>query len=135
MFGRFQKVVLITVLQVCGSVVCALADTAEKSLPPTFRQFFQQHCVRCHGSAMRKADLQLHELRGVTTEPADLDRWERILDVLEKGLMPPTDESQPAAVEKERLLSWLRSELREAVSRSGSIRCRSANAAADEPGI
>lgn len=120
MFGRLQRAFLMTVIQLCGAIVCAQADTAEESLPPAFRQFFRQHCVRCHGSAISKADIQLHELRGVTTEPADLDRLERILDVLERGQMPPADEPRPAADEKEGLLSWLRSELREAVARNAA---------------
>jgi hypothetical protein len=63
----------------------------EQSIEP----FLAKHCVKCHGEKKQKADLVLHDIDGVVTTGKDIIRWEKVLEMVSLGDMPPEDEAQP----------------------------------------
>ena len=96
--------------------------TAFAEIPPgaegfkaEVKPFFETYCIECHGPEKSKGKITLHTLDGDLAAGADgeLERWERILEVLESGEMPPEDEPQPSEAERAG---------REAVDRSGHAR-------------
>ena len=77
---------------------------SEVAIKPTdlvaFREhiqpFFAEHCVSCRGEKKRKAKFALHDIDGSVTSGKDIVRWEKILEMISLGEMPPEDEPQPA---------------------------------------
>ncbi len=57
--------------------------------------FFRKHCIRCHGPAETKGELRLDSLDADFTKPATFERWQRILERVQAGEMPPQDEPRP----------------------------------------
>jgi len=59
------------------------------------QEFFEKHCIRCHGPKKAKAKLRLNQLKWDENNKDILEIWQDIIDQLEEGEMPPKDESQP----------------------------------------
>jgi len=78
---------------ICGFVQAA---PPEARLPDKHRAFLKQHCLRCHDSETQegKVNLQTLAFRITTLEQAEL--WQKVLNALNAGEMPPEDELQPA---------------------------------------
>ncbi|MCP4886796.1 MAG: DUF1592 domain-containing protein [Planctomycetaceae bacterium] len=77
----------------CGFVQAA---PPEATFPVKHRAFFTQHCLSCHDSETQEGKVNLETLsfRITTLEEAEL--WQKVLNALNAGEMPPEDESQPA---------------------------------------
>jgi hypothetical protein len=88
----------------CIAVVslCPLAHAAppEASLPEKHRAFFKAHCLDCHDSETRegKVDLETLPFRITTLKQAEL--WQKVLNSINAGEMPPEDSEQPGNIEK-----------------------------------
>ena len=84
------------------SLLSALAQAAppEALLPKKHRTFFKTYCLNCHDSETRegKVDLQSLSFRITTIEQAEL--WQKVLNALNAGEMPPEDSEQPGNTEK-----------------------------------
>ncbi|MEO2012832.1 MAG: DUF1592 domain-containing protein [Fuerstiella sp.] len=82
--------------------LCSLAGAAppEARLPAKHLVFFKQHCFDCHDSETQEGKLNLEELsfRITTIEQAGL--WQKVLNALNSGEMPPEDSKQPGNNEK-----------------------------------
>ena len=74
--------------------------------------FFAEHCVSCHGEEKQKADFVLHDIDGIITDGKDTIRWEKIVEMMSLGDMPPEDEPQPTKIDRARVVSWASAELR-----------------------
>ena len=57
------------------------------------RAFFKQHCVDCHGAEKQKGKLRLDTLPSST--PEAIGTWNKILDAIESGDMPPEKRPRP----------------------------------------
>ncbi len=68
-------------------------DTAD--LIDIAEPFFRDHCIRCHGPADTKGELRLDSLDADFTKPAKFERWQKILERVQAGEMPPQDEPRP----------------------------------------
>ncbi|MDB4531789.1 DUF1588 domain-containing protein [Akkermansiaceae bacterium] len=75
------------------------------------KPFLSENCVRCHGEKKQKADFTVHDIDGLITNGKDVERWEKILEMVSLGDMPPEDENQPSEVEKSRAQGWIAGEL------------------------
>jgi hypothetical protein len=72
----------------------------------------QKYCLTCHSTAEQQGDLDLERFRSVDDIRADVVPWQRIIEVLDDGEMPPADAPhQPTAAEKTSLRSWVRAVL------------------------
>jgi hypothetical protein len=104
--------------------LCSLAQAArpEARLPEKHRAFFKAHCLDCHDSETRegKVDLETLSFRITTIEQAEL--WQKVLNALNSGEMPPEDSEQPGNTEKADFLDDLARTMvtaRQALSDSG----------------
>ena len=82
------------------------------------KPFFEAYCIRCHGPDKSKGKITLHTLDADLASGQELERWEDILDVLELGEMPPEDENQPADSERQAVVQWIDSGLRDYVAQA-----------------
>jgi hypothetical protein len=94
-------------------VALAAVMTSADAAVPTARMegghvaFLQANCGKCHAGADTDSGVRLDDLplEIATTEAAD--RWQKVMNVLNSGEMPPEDEPQPDRGEKTELLADL----------------------------
>lgn len=58
-------------------------------------RFVAEHCAICHGEKLHEADLNLVTHASLPVTLANEAVWERVLDMLRRGDMPPEDRPQP----------------------------------------
>jgi mono/diheme cytochrome c family protein len=87
----------------------------------TIQPFLEAHCIACHGPKKSKGKITLHTLNGDFAAGQDVERWERILDMLESHEMPPEDEPQPSEAERRAVAQWIEASLRTFVTRTEAI--------------
>lgn len=92
------------VMKALRTVLCLLLVTGSASAEETGRLkpemlagFIKQHCTKCHGADKPKADLRLDDVRLDINGGASIEIWQRVLDVLRDGDMPPESEPKPDA--------------------------------------
>ena len=100
----------------------AQAAPPDARLPEKHRAFFKAHCLDCHDSDTRegKIDLETLPFQITTLEQAEL--WQKVLNALNAGEMPPEDSEQPGNTEKADFLDDLARTMvtaRQALSDSG----------------
>jgi hypothetical protein len=97
-----MKVAAFLVMAACPRPAGAANDFESKIAP-----FLNENCTECHGLEKQKGKIKLHEIGSDFSDSATLALWERALEQLEIGEMPPEDEEQPSAREREQIISWI----------------------------
>jgi len=69
--------------------------------------FFKANCIQCHGPEKQKGKLRLDNLKWAPEDPNNLELWQEIVDRVDIGEMPPEEEPQPKAADKEAFLKGL----------------------------
>lgn len=90
--------------------------------------FLKKHCYRCHGVDKQEADLRLDSIDMSFADNSSTDVWVEVLDRINLGEMPPTDEPQPLAAELATATEWITGQLEtirhRAVSSGGRVLMR-----------
>lgn len=76
------------------------APTASAPIGPD-RAFLQKHCTECHDSEVSKGDLNLADLKFDPSSPANFRIWQRSLERVRDGEMPPSKKPRPDPVAAE----------------------------------
>lgn len=124
MWGRLVIILL-------GSV--GLIQAVEPTLLPKkdLQPFIEKNCLKCHGPEKQKGQVRLDEISWEIGDNDTAQRWQDMLDVLNAGEMPPSEEEQPADEELIQVLSQLTTHLQEArkrlTARSGATQMRRLN--------
>lgn len=101
-------------------VVLAIPDTASAAagletiqavLPEKHVAFLDKYCLECHDSLTEKGGIDLEELSFDLGTMESAEMWQKVLNTLNSGEMPPEDKPQPAFEEKAGLLDDLSSQL------------------------
>jgi mono/diheme cytochrome c family protein len=71
---------------------------------------FNQYCVTCHNQRLRTAGLALDSV-DVTQPAADPELWERVIEKLRAGFMPPPGRPRPDAATYRAVAGWLETEI------------------------
>ena len=71
------------------------ADAPQATLDAKHRAFFKDNCLSCHNADKQKGKVRLDDIAFSvdTVEKADL--WQKVLNSINSGDMPPEDEKQP----------------------------------------
>ena len=94
-------------------IACVFCFARRRPGPPSRRQarldetqraFFKDYCVECHGPRTQEGKLRLDDISFVIESVEQADRWQKILNQLNSGEMPPEDAKQP---ERERKTEFL----------------------------
>ena len=59
------------------------------------RAFLEEHCKQCHGPEKQKGKFRVDDLPFVIEDLQNAERWQKILNSLNSGEMPPEEEKQP----------------------------------------
>ncbi|MBN2292782.1 MAG: DUF1592 domain-containing protein [Pirellulales bacterium] len=86
-------------------------DTFEQSVRPLLKKF----CYNCHSGEDDESEAELSVDGSWNHESVrrDRKRWERVLEALEQGKMPPKFVRQPSKQERDAAVAWLEATLRE----------------------
>lgn len=128
---RMTSLLASPVRSTAALIVCATGMISADEIPhgtkgfnDSVKPFFEQYCIKCHGPEKSKGKITLHTLDGDLASGAggELERWENILDVLKHEEMPPEDEKQPSAAEREALHQWIDRGLQEYVTKASATK-------------
>jgi hypothetical protein len=96
----------------------------EAVIPESQRALFKSYCVKCHNSEMQEGKVRLDDIPLHIADAPTAERWQKVLEVLNSGEMPPEDEKQPKPDEKAAFLEVLSKQIviaRKALSDSGGL--------------
>ena len=105
--------------------VVAQSPDSFESLQEQFHRsqqpLLKKYCLGCHSTAEHQGELDLEAFRSVTDIRSNVVAWQRVLEMLNEGEMPPKDAPhQPTAAELALLKSWLQSLLNaDAIANAG----------------
>uniref|UniRef100_A0A7C2NZH7 DUF1592 domain-containing protein n=1 Tax=Schlesneria paludicola TaxID=360056 RepID=A0A7C2NZH7_9PLAN len=89
----------------------AVAQADDQPSQPTFAShaapFVKKYCLDCHSGEEPEASISFARFNDERALLKDRKLWERALDLVTQGLMPPMDSAQPSAEEKEALVAYL----------------------------
>lgn len=77
-----------------------LAEAPVARLPEEQRTFLKTHCFDCHDSETQEGKVNLEELSFSITTLEQAELWQKVLNALNAGEMPPEDSEQPGNMEK-----------------------------------
>ncbi len=85
--------------------IASLSASAEGIKPGTVmherhRALLKENCEGCHGSEKQKGKFRVDDLSMAVSDVQTAERWQKILDALNSGEMPPEKEKQPGKREK-----------------------------------
>ena len=75
-----------------------------------------KYCLACHGPKKEKGGIRVDTLNPNIISGDDGEHWEEILELMNTAEMPPEDEPQPTAAEREILTGWLNGEFKKAIA-------------------
>jgi len=70
------------------------AETPTVTMPAEHRALLESHCTKCHNADKQKGRVRLDDLPFTIDGIVTAERWQKILDALNSGEMPPEDEEQ-----------------------------------------
>lgn len=101
-----------------AAFVTGPASFAQSAPDPAYsahiRPFLETYCISCHGPEKQKADRRYDTLGTNLTANDILQLWQDILDMLNRGEMPPTEAKQPDGVQTKVVIDWITANLKTA---------------------
>jgi hypothetical protein len=91
-------------------VVVAVGCLRLAAAPADVLAFVQKNCSACHNASAKAGDLDLTALRDAKTFENDRETWERVVEKLKLGQMPPAGVPHPQAEATQAITHWLESE-------------------------
>ncbi|HTN77285.1 MAG TPA: DUF1592 domain-containing protein, partial [Pirellulaceae bacterium] len=85
----------------------AAENTVRASLPEQHRAVLRKHCEKCHGEAKQEGKFRIDDLPLAIANIESAERWQKVLNALNSGEMPPDDEKQLPSQDKTELLADL----------------------------
>jgi len=92
---------------IIASVTGAQAEEDTSSFPEKHAPFIKKYCFECHDAFSEEGKVNLEDLPYQITDIKSAELWQKVLDAMNSGEMPPEDERQPKNQEKADFLSDL----------------------------
>jgi len=83
------------------------AAPPQAALDESHRTFLRKHCTTCHNAEKQKGKVRLDDIPFVLDDIPTADLWQKVLNSVNSGEMPPEDEPQPADEAKTAFLDAL----------------------------
>lgn len=102
----------------CWALGCLQTLAGESAVPlfsvDQLQPFVAKYCADCHSGDEAEAQLALDRYADLDAILKDRDRWEKVRDYVQMGLMPPEDVPRPNGPEVTAFCDWLTGELEKA---------------------
>ncbi len=89
--------------------------------------FFDAHCTKCHSGDKPKGKWGVDELLSDFTDTKNRARWEKVLEQIESGDMPPESKPRPPAQEAKALTDWISTQIAAVSGKEGRVVLRRLN--------
>lgn len=100
-----------TLLITASVAMPAVARSAPIGKGQATVELLRRFCADCHGESSQKAEFALHDINPDIANGKDLERWEKILEMVSLGDMPPEKAKQPTNEQRQLIVNWLSKEL------------------------
>jgi mono/diheme cytochrome c family protein len=67
----------------------------------------KKYCLECHGADAQEGDVRFDGFKDAAAVAADHKTWERAIQMLRSGAMPPDDGEQPTEAERRKIVAWV----------------------------
>ena len=103
---------LIVAVVVAVSIILGISgvETAAPQKDPAPSAVLDRYCVTCHNEKLRTAGLALDKL-DVMHPSANAEIWERVIEKLRAGSMPPPGRPRPDTATYRAVAAWLENEI------------------------
>jgi hypothetical protein len=88
-------ITLLTVLLLAQSPVFSAETAPHVAMNAKHKALLQEHCVQCHGSEKQNGNFRVDDLSFEITSIETAEKWQKVLNQMNSGEMPPEDEKQP----------------------------------------
>ena len=121
LFPRFVLALAIVLAMLLSVRMPRRAEGSENLLVPTsaaeydsdIKPFLKSFCLDCHHAEHAEAKFRVDNLDGMVTKGQDVERWEKVLEMLSIGDMPPAEaDAQPAKHLRHQITTWIANELK-----------------------
>ena len=106
-------------------VVASKVTAQEESFQQQVQPLLKKYCLRCHNADEMKSGIRLDHLNG-SLQDKQLFLWKEIQEQIDDEAMPPEDELQPTAGQRQALSNWIGQAMNAARARdsqrNGSVR-------------
>jgi len=86
---------LLTAAVLLSPLTIATAEEATRAvMQEKHRALFKEHCVSCHGAEKQKGKVRVDDLPFTIPNIETAERWQKVLNQMNSGEMPPEDEKQ-----------------------------------------
>jgi hypothetical protein len=111
MLSRIPTSLVVLALSVCSCQAASADDFS--ALQSAFEQRQQsvlaEYCLGCHSSAEHQGELDLERFQSVSDIRRDVVPWQRVIEMLDDGEMPPKDATpQPTVEQIAGLRGWVK---------------------------
>jgi mono/diheme cytochrome c family protein len=98
------------------SAIAQKKDGPKAEPPAPFFQndivpFLKENCTNCHGGKRPRAELNLEKFLDPTSVDDRRDVWDKVVQNLRNGSMPPAFKKQPPAEQRDKVANWLATQL------------------------
>ena len=76
-------------------------------IPASVREILSTSCLECHDAETEKGEINLEQATIEWSHPEDRERWLRVLEVVDQGLMPPPKKGELTEPHRKKLLDYL----------------------------
>ncbi|MGC6457195.1 MAG: DUF1588 domain-containing protein [Akkermansiaceae bacterium] len=105
-----------TFILLCSTPIAAVAEKVTVTDLAAFKDkvapFIDTYCIDCHEDGNAKADFRLDDIDPLITGGKDVERWEKALEMISIGDMPPRKKKQPEKHSRRQIEEWILGELR-----------------------
>ena len=115
--------ILLTLFLISTSIGFS-ADERKAMMPEKHSAVFEKYCFECHDSLTEEGGVNLENLAFGLDSIEAAELWQKVLNSMNSGEMPPEDEPQVSDAEKETFLEDLSKQIvlaREALSDTGGV--------------
>jgi hypothetical protein len=98
-------------LRVNTAALALLLFGAVHAAEQTPRAFFSQHCEKCHSGEKPKGKLDITKLSADFSDASNREHWQRVLEQIQSGDMPPEDKPRPPEQDANTAMKWIRGQV------------------------
>ncbi|HCN77318.1 MAG TPA: hypothetical protein DIT13_09020, partial [Verrucomicrobiales bacterium] len=75
------------------------------------RAFFSHHCEKCHSGEKPKGKFDITKLGTDFSDASNREHWQRVLEQIQSGDMPPEDKPRPPEQDANTAMKWIRGQV------------------------
>jgi mono/diheme cytochrome c family protein len=93
-------ITLLIFLLLAQSSVFSAETAPHVAMNAKHKALLQEHCVKCHGPEKHSGNFRVDDLSFEITSIETAEKWQKVLNQMNSGEMPPEDEQQPPTAAK-----------------------------------